>query len=560
MRSPELLDERRLTPKNRDHITAALPVAIGFSGLFGLQLLAIAVAGRRSSRLLVVLALFGGACFQGLGLATDRMPSTDLYSYVSYGRLLAVHGLNPYLASPSDVPWDPFYARVYWKFVPSFYGPAWTLISAGLALLGGEDVDLTVHLFRGVPILAALLTGVLVVLIARQVDPTVSARAAIGWLWSPLVVVESGVSGHNDALVSLGVAAGIWLVASRWSAAGIAAATAGAMVKLSGAIILPLLGLRGLRQTGGWLSGAALCVRSALAVLAVAIPSFAAVWAGPETLAVGTLGAGADRYTNALAEPLLGALRLELGESIDDVEVPLQFVGWWVATHAPSTLRAGRSDSSRIVGEIPPWNELLVLSPERDARLRVLDPYTHRIGYVVSVTVGPSDRPDTFDEDQMVLSRERGPMGSATLHQANALIRRVGWGALGLALLLGACFGTGSTRGLLVAWSGVMLVLHYVGSTWYWPWYVMWSLPAAALIPGTWIGVWTLLLSWSSMLLYSLLGFGETAYWPLQTFRSAAVFGLPVLGLAVWFVARFLVWVVAFSVRLSRPSRPASPA
>ena len=55
--------------------------------------------------------------------------SGDVFSYAFYGRVFAVYGSSPYLDLPGQYPGDPFFEYVFWKYVPSFYGPLWTLIS-----------------------------------------------------------------------------------------------------------------------------------------------------------------------------------------------------------------------------------------------------------------------------------------------------------------------------------------------------------------------------------------------------------------------------------------------
>lgn len=58
--------------------------------------------------------------------------SRDVYSYAAYGRIVAVHGGNPYLVTPLDISGDPIVAFVgeKWLDTPSVYGPAWSSIAA----------------------------------------------------------------------------------------------------------------------------------------------------------------------------------------------------------------------------------------------------------------------------------------------------------------------------------------------------------------------------------------------------------------------------------------------
>src|SRR5437899_2946084 len=54
--------------------------------------------------------------------------STDVFSYVMYGRIAGVYDQNPYVLAPSGFPNDPFLGWVFpfWRDQPSVYGPLWT--------------------------------------------------------------------------------------------------------------------------------------------------------------------------------------------------------------------------------------------------------------------------------------------------------------------------------------------------------------------------------------------------------------------------------------------------
>jgi hypothetical protein len=78
--------------------------------------------------------------------------STDVFSYVMYGRIAAVYRQNPYVSSPADFPGDPFLGWVFgfWRDKPSVYGPAWTdfswLLSALTSRLSAFDQVLAYRL------------------------------------------------------------------------------------------------------------------------------------------------------------------------------------------------------------------------------------------------------------------------------------------------------------------------------------------------------------------------------------------------------------------------------
>jgi hypothetical protein len=332
------------------------------------------------------------------------------------------------------------------------------------------------------------------------------------------------------------------------SVLAVAAVTLAGLVKLSALALLPLLGIYLLRAAPSWRVRAIIFVGSGLASAALAAAIIWPVWAGPETFAVETLGSGPDRYVNSLAETALGELRVYYGASRDDLEVPLQFGGWWVGVHTPTLLYAARTGDETL-GTLPVWSNLVVVGPEREGRLRVFDPVSRKVGYADSWTLGPIDPPPDLANDPEIAARILGPIGSPDLLAANRLIRQVGWVAFGLALLGGLIFGTRSFPGLVTAWVGLCLVLQYVTLTWFWPWYVLWGLLPAALVPRARLTRLTVYLGWGVLLAYALLGFQDTRFWYLHNYRAVAMFGLPLVLFALDELLRGLVWATALPFR-----------
>lgn len=521
------------------HAAAAPWFSVLATSIFAVYLLAIRLASRVRSAAARNLALTFALLFQLLALLSPRMLSTDLYSYVFYGRILGVYHGNPYLEVPAQYPGDPFYDQVFWKFVPSFYGPLWTLLCAPLARLAGEDPGLAALLFRGLAAACSVLSSAVIARLLAGAAPAAAVAGVVMFGWSPLVVIEAGLSGHNDLLMVTLVLVGFDLLVKKRPILAVGALLLAGLVKLVALALLPLLGLFVLRQLSSWRARARFLLgASALGALLGGLV-VGPVWAGSATFEVGTLGVGPDRYTNGLGELALGELRVLLGETRRDTEVPLQFRGWWVATHRAAVLRTDRDERADPLAELPQWTELLVVGPEKGGWSRVWEPSSRQIGYLESSALGPAERPSRLESDEEALARERGPEGSPTLQTANTVVRLVGWGGVALVWLGALVRGTTSLGGLLRGWIAVWLALLYLASGWFWPWYAVWALATAALIPFSPLSRLTVLLSWAVLLLYAALGFGETNLWYLQTYRSLVVFGLP---LAIFLLDRAIRW------------------
>jgi alpha-1,6-mannosyltransferase len=166
--------------------------------------------------------------------------SRDVYSYAYYGRIAATYHANPYVATPADFPNDAFAAFVgpKWVDTPAVYGPLWTQVSALVARVA-DDVGAFVAAFRVIAIAASLATVFVVAGLVRRVRPDREAFAVAVVGLNPVVLFQSGASGHNDLLVALAIAAAIALVFSGRELWATVALALGGLVKVTGAV--PLL-------------------------------------------------------------------------------------------------------------------------------------------------------------------------------------------------------------------------------------------------------------------------------------------------------------------------------
>ncbi len=258
--------------------------------------------GRRVVWGAIVLALLVFACLPPL-------LSHDVYSYVDYARLDALHHLDPYLHAPDAVPSDPAFSHVTWTESASAYGPLFTLATYPLAWL---PVGVAVCVLKALCAGAVLLTAWIVSRLAAQrgVDPT---RAAAFVALNPLVLVHVVGGPHNDALAILLITLGVGGLLTARELSGGAALVAAIAIKASAAVTLPFAflatasrptGLKvafreGNRPVGRLLAGGALAV---LVVGGVAYLAFGWNWLHAFTLA----GENQDR-TSYMSIPITAA-------------------------------------------------------------------------------------------------------------------------------------------------------------------------------------------------------------------------------------------------------------
>ena len=96
------------------------------------------LARRADLRVRTVVAAIGVVLL--VAVAFPPRESHDLWSYVEYGRILGVHGMSPYLHTPSQFSGDPFLHLAGWRTTPSVYGPAFNVFAALGAILGGHSM------------------------------------------------------------------------------------------------------------------------------------------------------------------------------------------------------------------------------------------------------------------------------------------------------------------------------------------------------------------------------------------------------------------------------------
>src|ERR1041385_5139417 len=113
-------------------------------GLWGLMLL---TARAMSSKVATKAGLLSRTMLLATQLGGSAMLSSDVYAYITHGRTLAFHHVNPASQQIVLAKDDPYVAPLG-SYIPSQYGPLWSLFGAALAYVGGEHAGPTVLVFR----------------------------------------------------------------------------------------------------------------------------------------------------------------------------------------------------------------------------------------------------------------------------------------------------------------------------------------------------------------------------------------------------------------------------
>jgi hypothetical protein len=188
--------------------------------------------------------------------------STDVFSYIMYGRIASVLSGNPYFSPPAAFASDGFLAWVYpfWRQTPTVYGPIWTGLSGLLSTASGEwsNLDQTL-LYRAVLSAVEVLTLVVLwsLLGSVQADAGERIQGFLLFAWNPVVLFDLAGSAHNDSLMVLLLLFGVMMMVRRKPAVGLLLLLLSSLVKYTTGVAVVL-------WTAAWAARAA-SLRGALA-------------------------------------------------------------------------------------------------------------------------------------------------------------------------------------------------------------------------------------------------------------------------------------------------------
>ncbi|MCX6390786.1 MAG: glycosyltransferase 87 family protein [Solirubrobacterales bacterium] len=193
--------------------------------------------------------------------------STDVFSYLSGGRLEVLYGVNPYEHGPVVRPQDPIFGwtGLIWLDTPTVYGPLFTLLTAALTFIGPIGSLWALKVFTAAcGLLCVWLTWSIAESLGRDPLP-----ATLFVALNPLMLIYTAGGAHNDLVaLALLLFASKLLIESRFGRSGVAMAAA-IGVKATAGLALPFLivGAAVRRSRGGW----SLAGGFALGALAVAL-------------------------------------------------------------------------------------------------------------------------------------------------------------------------------------------------------------------------------------------------------------------------------------------------
>ncbi len=304
-------------------VLAFLVAAVGY--LAGLVLLDRGAAAIPGAGLVIVgfSLIYQVTLFLLPGLFT-----ADIFSYVMYGDISAVYGLNPYIYPPSAFPYNPILEWIHpiWRDAVSVYGPLWTDVGWLMALLI-RPLDLVRQVFAYkllMNVVHLVNLGLVWWLLGRVRLEGGSERARLTafavFAWNPLVLFDVAGNAHNDALmVTLLLVAFVplarLLAPVRTTTGGAADASSrlawfasllgialSALVKYTSGLVGVFILVGWMRRLTSWRARGAWLALTAAAGVALAVAAFWPWLKLPEVLDPVLNAAGGKLYNNSLPD------------------------------------------------------------------------------------------------------------------------------------------------------------------------------------------------------------------------------------------------------------------
>jgi len=166
--------------------------------------------------------------------------SYDLFNYIFDAKVVTYYQQNPYQHKALDFPGDPMLGFMHWTHRLYPYGPLWLVFTVPLSFLGLQKLVPTMILFKGLAVLGYLGSCWSIDKILAKTKPKSRLIGLSVFAFSPLVVIESLVSAHNDILMMALVLFGFWFLLSRKSLFGWLMLALSAGVKFATLLLAPV--------------------------------------------------------------------------------------------------------------------------------------------------------------------------------------------------------------------------------------------------------------------------------------------------------------------------------
>lgn len=249
-----------------------LTLSYGLSALVVAMLVAYGVVLGAARTLSLRAVLISVLALHAILLMGPPLQLTDVFNYLGYARLGALHNFNPYTHVIAQEMHDPVFRFASWHHLHSPYGP---LFTAATYLLPVASLSLSYWLLKSITVLASLAFLALVWQCARQLgrDP----RFALVFVaFNPIYLVYAIGGFHNDFFMLVPSTAAIALLLARRDRSAGAVLMLAVAVKFTAILLLPflLVAVRPARARMRQIVEGAVAAAIPLAALSIAVFGF----------------------------------------------------------------------------------------------------------------------------------------------------------------------------------------------------------------------------------------------------------------------------------------------
>ena len=190
----------------------------------------------RLALMLLAAILFGLPLLQ-----TFPYNATDVYRYFIRGRVYSVYQQSPFAVPPNNFRDDPFLPLAgEWADETSPYGPIWELVAATVGQVSGDNLYLSLILFKALGLLAHTAGAALIWNLLHEAETGVRSALTLLWAWNPALLLMFVVDAHNDALMLACLLLGLSLLQRGWPIVGLITMLMAALIKPIALLPLPL--------------------------------------------------------------------------------------------------------------------------------------------------------------------------------------------------------------------------------------------------------------------------------------------------------------------------------
>ncbi len=167
--------------------------------------------------------------------------SYDIFNYMFDAKTIVFYHSNPWLYKPLYFAGDPWLHFMHWTHRPSIYPPVWIGLSLPFYFLG-FNFFLPI-LFNFKILMAVGFLGSIFILekLLKQEKESNTILPLVFYAFSPLMLIENLVSGHNDIVMMLFILLSLWLVLQKRKLLSIICLLLSVLTKYVTIVMLPII-------------------------------------------------------------------------------------------------------------------------------------------------------------------------------------------------------------------------------------------------------------------------------------------------------------------------------